>query len=146
MFFAIVLALVFSQGADPTVVRELEEIEQRLAATWQKGDCAAWGAMLAPEWSVIHITGDVIRKTQALETCKAPRDGTERVTIDDVVVRVFGDAAVVTGRTVASSGGAQPATLTLRFTDVFIRRAGHWQVVASHATQVPSRPGAPRPA
>ena len=138
MLLALVLALASSQGGDPTAVRALEEIEQRLAATWQNGDCAAWGAMLAPDWSVIHITGDVIRKTQALEMCKAPRDGTERVKIEDVVVRVFGNAAVVTGRTTASSGGAKPTTVTLRFTDVFIRRAGHWQVVASQATQVPS--------
>ncbi len=136
MLLAMVLALAFNQGGDPTVVRELEEIEQRLAATWQNGDCGAWAAMLAPEWSVIHITGDVIRKTRASEMCKAPRDGTERVKTDDVLVRVFGDAAVVTGRTVASSLGAKPTTVTLRFTDVFIRRAGHWQVVASHATQV----------
>jgi ketosteroid isomerase-like protein len=69
---------------------------------------------------------------------KAPRDGAERVKVDEVVVRVFGEAAVVTGRTVASSGGAKPTTVTLRFTDVFVRRAGHWQVVASHATQLTS--------
>jgi ketosteroid isomerase-like protein len=136
MLLAIVLALAFFQARDPAA-RELEEVEQRLAATWQKGDCAAWGAMLAPDWSVIHITGDVMRKAQAVEMCKAPRDGTERMKIDDVVVRVFGDAAVVTGRTVASSGGgAKPETVTLRFTDVFIRRGGRWEVVASHATQV----------
>jgi ketosteroid isomerase-like protein len=135
MLLTVIFILAFTQGRDPAA-RELEEIEQRLAATWQKGDCAAWGVMLAPEWSVIHITGDVMRKDQALDVCKAPRDGTERLKIDDVLVRVFGDSAVVTGRTVASSGGAKPETVTLRFTDVFVRRGSRWEVVASHATQV----------
>jgi hypothetical protein len=45
---------------------------------------------------------------------------------------------VVTGRTSAKVGGTTPATITLRFTDVFIRRAGKWQVVASHATRLGS--------
>ncbi len=50
MVLAMVLALVIGQGADASVVRELEQIEQRLAASWQAGDCAAWGALLAPGW------------------------------------------------------------------------------------------------
>jgi hypothetical protein len=49
---------------------------------------------------------------------------------------VFGDAAVVTGRTTVTTGGATPATVRLRFTDVFSRRSGTWLVVASHATQL----------
>lgn len=138
MVIAILLALAISQGADTSTVRELEQIEQRLSATWQKGDCAAWSAMLAPDWSVIHITGEVITKVQALERCTEPRSAGESVKIDDISVRVFGDAAVVTGRTTASSGGAKPTTLMLRFTDVFVRRSRQWQVVASQATQIGS--------
>jgi len=120
------------------VTQELQRIEQQLAATWKKGDCSAWGAMLAPEWSVIHITGDVITKAEALEMCKAPREPIETLKVDDLSVRAFGDAAVVTGRTTATTGGEKPATLMLRFTDVFIRRAGRWQVVASQATRLGS--------
>lgn len=50
MVLAMVLALVIGQGADASVVRELEQIEQRLAASWQAGERAAWGALLAPGW------------------------------------------------------------------------------------------------
>jgi ketosteroid isomerase-like protein len=138
MVLAIVLALVVGQGTDASVVRELGQIEQQLAATWQAGDCSAWGAMIAPGWSVIHITGEVMTKAQVLEMCNAPRTATETFTVDDLFVRVFGDAAVVTGRTTAATGGAKPSLLKLRFTDVFVRRAGRWQVVASQATQLPS--------
>ena len=137
MILELALVLALSQGGQPSAVtQELERIEQQLAATWKKGDCTAWGSMLAPEWSVIHITGAVITKAEALQMCKAPRAPIETLKVDDLSVRVFGDAAVVTGRTTATTGGAKPATLTLRFTDVFIRRAGRWQVVASHATRL----------
>lgn len=117
---------------------ELEAFEQRLAETWKAGDCAGWGAMLAPEWSVIHITGRIISKAEALEGCKSPHAPIDSQKIDEIVVRPYGDSAVVTGRTTVVTGGASPATVSLRFTDVFERRNGRWLVVASHATRLGS--------
>jgi ketosteroid isomerase-like protein len=70
--------------------------------------------------------------------CRAPRTSTETLKVDDLSMRVFGDAAVVTGRTTAATGAAKPVKLTLRFTDVFVRLAGRWQIVASQATQLQS--------
>lgn len=137
MFLELVLVLILGQQGDSsTTVQELERIEQQLATTWKAGDCAGWGAMLAPEWSVIHINAAVISKAEALEMCKAPRAPLEEAKMDDLSIRAFGDAAVVTGRTTVTTGGANPNTLSLRFTDVFVRRAGRWQVVASHATRL----------
>ena len=138
MMLALLLLLVLGQEHDQATVRELQRIEHQLAATWKAGDCSGWGALLAPEWSVIHITGDVITRAQALDMCNAPRPPAEDYRLDQLSVRAFGDAAVVTGRTTATTGGASPSTLTLRFTDVFVRRAGRWQVVASHATRLGS--------
>jgi hypothetical protein len=42
----------------------------------------------------------------------------------------------IEGSVVTTSGGATPETIRLRFTDVFIRRDGRWQVVASQATRL----------
>ena len=141
MILELALALAALQPSqDAAVNAQLEGIEQRLAATWQKGECSAWGAMIAPEWSVIHITGDVITRAEVLEMCNAPRTGTETFEVGDLFIRLFGDAAVVTGRTTVTVRGPNPGTLTLRFTDVFIRREGRWQVVASHATRLGGAP------
>lgn len=119
-----------------SVAEELTEIVRQLAAAWQSGDCERWGSFIAPEWSVTHITGDVLTKAQALEMCRQPQPPIESLASDDMSVRLFGDAAVVTGRTIATIGGAAPETITLRFTDVFVRRDGRWRVVASHATRL----------
>ena len=122
------------------ITRELEAIEQQLAATWKSGDCEGWAALVAPEWSVIHITGDVITRDEALQMCRDAPVRMAEMTIDDVSVRPFGGAAVVTGRTTATTdGGPASETVTLRFTDVFVRRAGRWQAVASHATRLTSQ-------
>jgi hypothetical protein len=137
MTLALALALLADQPPDSaSTTRELIGIEARLATTWKNGDCDGWGAMVAPEWSVIHITGTVLTRAEVLRMCQAPDATIESLTADDLSVRAFGDAAVVTGRTTATTGGATRQTVVLRFTDVFIRRGGRWQVVASQATRI----------
>jgi ketosteroid isomerase-like protein len=125
---------VLQATADPAIVDQLETIEQRLASTWKSHDCAGWGALLADDWSVTHIDAQVITKPQALDMCRtaAPMESA----VDQLSVRVYGDTAIVTGRTTATVSGASPVTVTLRFTDVFVRRDGRWLVVASHATRI----------
>jgi len=130
---AFTVALIGGQPADAATTRELTEIEARLATTYKSGDCDGWGALLAPEWSVIHITGAEIGKAEAMRTCKSPDTRIDSLASDNLVVRAFGDAAVVTGRTTAAAGGQ---TVVLRFTDVFVRRDGKWLAVASQATRV----------
>jgi ketosteroid isomerase-like protein len=131
-----VVTVQSGQAAD--VTRELEAFEQTLAATWKSGDCDGWGRMLADDWSVIHITAEVMTRADALKICRQPRPAIDTFAIDQVAVRQFGDAAVVTGRTTIKSGGTDAQSLTLRFSDFFIRRDGRWQVVASHATRIGS--------
>jgi hypothetical protein len=55
--------------------------------------------------------------------------------VDDVTVMLFGTTAVVRGRTVVSGSlNGTPVSARIRFTDVFIKRDGRWQAVASHAS------------
>ena len=138
MILDLLLALIVAQPNESSAVAELTQIEQRLASTWKQGDCAGWSAMIAPEWSVIHVTGETLTRAQVLEMCRKPPVPIEAFTIDDVNVRVFGDAAVVTGRTTVTVGGPSPVTVKLRFTDVFVRRSGRWLAVASQATTIGS--------
>ena len=119
---------------NPAVARELERIEQQLAITWQNRDCAGWGALLADDWSVTHINADVITKAQAMEMCRTGPPVVSKV--DELAVRSYGDVAIVTGRTIASTTDDRPVSVRLRFTDVFVRRDERWLVVASHATQM----------
>ena len=141
MELILALALALNQpgaagAGDREVTRALTRIEQELGATWKAGRCSAWGAMLAPEWSVIHVTGDVMTKAEALQMCTESTVPIETLEINDISVRSYGNSAVVRGRTRVVTGGTAPGQITLRFTDVFVRRSGRWQVVASHATRV----------
>ena len=126
--------MVWQGTPDAAVIRQLETIEAQLASTWKNRDCAGWGALLASDWSVTHINARIITKDQALEMCLTGPAVTSSV--DQLAVRVYGDTAIVTGRTKATVSGTAPQTVTLRFTDVFVRRDGRWIAVASHATRL----------
>ena len=136
--FLALFALFGQETSSAATVRELERIEQRLGATYVAGDCDGWGDLLADDWSVTHITGQVITKAEAVATCKMPPVKIADYKIEDLTIRVFDGSAVVTGRTTAVTAGATPIKVVLRFTDVFVRRNGRWLVVASHATQLGS--------
>lgn len=124
--------------ADPAVVRQLETLEEQLASTWKNRDCAGWGSLLANDWTVTHINAQIITKDQALEMCRNGPPVTSSV--DQIAVRVYGEVAVITGRTSATAATTPPQTVVLRFTDVVVHRNGSWIVVASHATQLHDTP------
>jgi hypothetical protein len=118
------------------VIATLHEIEQRLAAAWVAGDRLFIEQNLANDWSVTDLTGKVLTKAEVLkEVLGSESRRVISMQIDDINVRPFGDWAIVTGRTnAAGEYQNQVAQVTLRFTDVFAYRNGHWQVVASQAT------------
>ena len=117
---------------------ELIELQQTLAKAWLSHDRAMVERIIAPEWTSTypdgHMTDRATVLAQVFETGVHRIHGLE---IDDIEARVFGDAAVVTGRThgVGEFDGT-PYDVVIRFTDTFVRRAGRWHAVASHASLV----------
>lgn len=123
--------------SDTADIARLREIQQELSAAWKARDRATIERFIAPDWVVTHVAGQRLTRTEVFRDM-LESDATQITLsdVDEVEVRVFGAAAVVTGRTHArgTQSGA-PFDVRLRFTDVFVRRSGGWQAVASHATQ-----------
>ena len=133
---AVLIALGAAQQTDDTAA--IEDLEHRLASAWVKGDRPFIEGLLADDWSVTDGAGRVLTKPQVLEETFGSTDRRiEAMAIDDVRVRFVGGVAIVTGRTRATgSYRGQSGTATLRFTDVFARRDGRWQIVVSHGSTV----------
>ena len=132
----IVVALMAQTDATTAA---LVDIEQQLTKLILAGDRDGYSAFLADDWSVINTDGNILTKEQVLrEMFVTGQRQIDAIAVDDVKVRPLGDVAIVTGRTIAS-GKLRGATVTatLRFTDVFARRDGRWQIVASQGTRVP---------
>ncbi len=113
---------------------------------------AAIDRIVAPDYTLIGPSGEVVSRAQALADLKSGADKYASLTMADVKVRVFGNAAVVTGRaTVKEQYKGKDVSGQLRYTDVFVKRNGRWQAVATHseshrAALVPPAPGLRVPA
>lgn len=114
----------------------LVQIQQDLAKAWVSGDRAAIERIIAPEWRSTGPDGRSSDRASVFGDVFERRvHRIRRLEIDDVRVQVFGDAAVVTGRTHGTGDFAgAPYDVVIRFTDTFVRRANQWRAVASHSS------------
>ena len=73
------------------------------------------------------------------------KDGTLKYLVMDkskVEVRVYGDAAVVTGTIRAKiSVGGKEQTSTDLYTEVFVKKGGKWQCVTVHVSPAAAKDG-----
>lgn len=119
----------------------LIQLERDWDAAFQRQDTQLLDRILAPEFVVTY--GDGTRGDKAKEISLA-RDFNQQVdsrTLSDFTVKVFGDTAVVWfSQQLVGPRQGKPVAVTYRFTDVFLRRGGRWQAVASHSTRVGERP------
>lgn len=142
-FFPLALVVILSpmvaanqDGRPERDSAALVQIQQDLAKAWVSGDRATIERIIAPEWRSTGPDGRPSDRASVFGDVFETRvHRIRRLEIDDVRVEVFGDAAVVTGRTHGAGDFAgAPYDLVIRFTDTFVRRANQWQAVASHAS------------
>ena len=138
---AVVFIFLALQLPERDPVEHLKDLQQQLARAWVAGDRTAIERIIAPEWTVTGPDGQISTRADVLrEVFETRTHRISALTVDDVRVRVFGDAAVVTGRTRGrGESGNTPYDVEIRFTDTFVRRDERWQAVASHASLVTAR-------
>ena len=118
-------------------VLELNQIQQRLIKAWVNHERETIDELLADDWTVTDPAGRHLTKAEVLTEFDTGERKLESGTIDDVKVRLYGETAVVTGRTLATgSYQGTSVSVKLRFTDVFVKQNGNWRAVASHATLI----------
>ena len=85
-------------------------------------------------------------KAQDIATITSGDLAFESAVLDNVKVRVYGDTAVVTGRTTNKGKyKGQDISGQYQFTDVFVKQGGRWRAVASHATRIAEQPTQEQP-
>lgn len=83
-------------------------------------------------------TGALHSKGEEIASMKNDKTVLESLELSDLNVRVEGSTAVVTGinRVRGRDDKGQPMDRRTRFTDVFVKRDGRWQVLATQGTAV----------
>lgn len=83
-------------------------------------------------------TGALNSKVEELASMKTDKSVLDSLELSDLNVRVEGNTAVVTGvnHVRGRDDKGQPMDRRTRFTDVFVKRDGRWQVLATQGTAV----------
>lgn len=120
--------------------RKLKQLEQDWLDSYREGDADKMSRILADDF--IGRWGDGSTQTKG-EQLRAIRTGEEKHSsnhLDECNVRIYGDTAVVTGlQSEQSILEGRDGTGTYSYTDVFVKRNGTWQVVASETKRVAGR-------
>lgn len=106
---------------------------------WRRADNRRLEEILAPEFTLTSArTDQIVNRSDWLRMLAGVRN--ESFAYSDFRIDVFGDAAVVRSRmTQVAMVGDQRWDGTFVLTDVWIRRAGRWQVVARHSSTPPAK-------
>ncbi len=125
------------QPGDKHAEQELVRAEEEWGRAMVRNDAEAIGRFMADDWTIIGPDGSMNDKARFLALVKSGALTHDVMDGDEVKVRVYGDAAVVTARGI--SGGkyqGQPFRVVERVSDVWVRRNGQWRCVSTHLSRL----------
>jgi ketosteroid isomerase-like protein len=139
MVISVALAIPKTTSAQTSHDADVREL-QRLETVWndahEQGDADVLEKLWADDMEVAVPKMPVMTKADALRFARSGRMKFLNYRTSDIRVRVYDNAAVVTGRLHRTrSMNGQEISDDWRFTKMYIREAGQWRVVSFHASE-----------
>lgn len=135
--FALSLLLMATSARAQESVRDREKVLLAIEATRRAAiaakDFSTLATIYADDFRGIIGNGEIADRAFLFEVFRND-DPSLTFTTDELTVRQFGDAAIVTGRLTAMKGEA--IAFQQRFSHFFALRSGRWQIVAAEGTPV----------
>ena len=123
------------QSSDQDTIREIVDMERQAKEATLHRDAEFTQRTLAEDYVAITPLGQVTTKQEAISVRKSGQLRYEAMNVTDMVVRIYGDTAVVTARAdVKGHQLGEDFSGPYRYTRVWVRRSGRWQTVSYHAT------------
>jgi ketosteroid isomerase-like protein len=134
---ALLLASAAALAGSAATEQQLKDAETAWSQAYVKGDIASLDKLLAAEYLFTDQDGKTFTRAEDIASVKSGEFKMTSFKIDDLKIHVYSDFATVTGLNefVATDSG-KDASCKCRFTDVFVKRDGRWQAVASHVSKL----------
>lgn len=131
---AVALLATAAFADDAEEIRRLDK--EITVATWT-GDAVWFEENLSDDYVLVTPTGGTHTKRDVVRELATPGMQMEPYDPREVTVRMYGEAAVVTGRVLQryTLGGIRFAN-DLRYTDVYVKKKGRWLLVSGHISSV----------
>ena len=120
---------------DQETIREVVDMERQAKEASLRRDPEFPQKALADDYVAISPLGQVTTKQEAISARKSGQLRYENIDVSDMVVRLYGDTAIVTARAdVKGHQLGEDFSGPYRYTRVWVRRSGRWQAVSYQAT------------
>lgn len=121
------------------VEQELLQVNKTYDEALVRSDIAALERIFAEEFIYISTSGSVANRAQQIELIRSGALKIDSGASDDVHVRLYGETALVFGSFKAKGQfNGQAFDSIERYTSVWVKRSGRWQLVAEQGTLVSS--------
>lgn len=115
----------------------LEQMEKDRAQAVVKKDTATLEKMTADDYQLIDANGKLRTKADTMTDIKSGTINIQSNDVDDLKVQVYGNTAVVTGRSNPKGTiDGKDVSGPIRFTRVYVKRNGTWQSVLFQQTRI----------
>ena len=119
------------------VEQAIQRIHLEYAHAQLTNDVATLERVWADDHTFTNTFGIVQTKAERLAEMKSGLRKLESFNLDDIQVRAYGNAAVVTSRgTLKMQLRGQEISLQARGIDVYVKKQGRWQLVAAQANRI----------
>jgi len=122
-------------SSEQETIREIVEMERQTKEASLRRDADFSARTLADDYVAITPLGQVTTKQETITARRSGQLRYEAMNVTDMVVRLYGDTAVVTARAdVRGHQLGEDFSGPYRYTRVWVRRNGRWQTVSYQAT------------
>jgi len=117
--------------------REIRKLQMEYDKAALEQDAAAYDLLFADDYTLTQAGGKVTTRAETIAAAKAGDTKMQEGRSDDIKVRVYGNTAVVTCRwTEKSTTKGKPFAGALRYTTVWVKKNGKWQIVSDQGTLI----------
>jgi ketosteroid isomerase-like protein len=110
---------------------------RRMEAMAQK-DLRTLDELISDDLVYTHSSARLDSKRSLIEAMESGRTVYTAVVPSDVKAQDYGDTVVLTGSArISVNSGGNAMNFGVRFTDVYVNKGGHWQMVAWQSTRLP---------
>ncbi|MES2731913.1 MAG: nuclear transport factor 2 family protein [Bacteroidota bacterium] len=130
-----------SQAAQESkTIQLVRAMENRRFESMVKSDTVVLSDILADDLVYTHSNGQTDTKANFIYTISSKKTEYKSIQPESVQIREYGTTAVVNGQArVHVFMNGQELKLLLRYTDVYVKRKGRWQMVAWQSTRLPDQ-------
>jgi ketosteroid isomerase-like protein len=122
---------------DAKAAEIVQQQEQEWVDAYIKRAAAFLERFLANDYMGAYPDGSVLDKKREIEDVKSGAVAPTEIMLDEVKIRTYGDAAVITGKSsIKGKVKDQDVSGEYRFMDVLVKQGDRWQAVAGQVTRI----------